>query len=971
MLFKRILYPFTLIKYILWGLFFAGFIAKIPAQSNHISWEYNYNHFGIENGLPSSETYQVYQDRSGLLWILTDRGVVRYDGFRFKTYTTDNGLCDNVNFRIVEDSNGGLWFIGYNGRLSVYKNGEMLSYQFNNELDKAIGINQTGNTALHVNPDGSIIYSTIGKKTIAISKTGKLTDLMDGMPDAGYILDFGTNLLIQRTLTLNDVQKIFLIRKKEKVFLSELLFKGIIRAKKHKQHYFLMADSKVYLYDRQNFRLISDSQTVIGLDSDDRFLYIGFYKNGVKKYRFDPKTKGLVLVGHYLPNYSVSSVFSDKNGTLWFTTLERGIYSLYNEAFQQLFVNGSKLNEEIRFVNGNKDKLILTYHVGKWQQLYPPFLYKDEGKINDLFYMLPVNDGFVFHKGIVDWSDWKDVDDRYAIIPSYKTDTSILGTDRSTRDLVQIGKRSVTRYSYRDLVSSGLIGAYYWFHFSRKDKLFMLYNNGLFVLSVKDGKIQKAYRPVLLKRLDRLTYNPVWGLVAYSTSEGLFVINEETNRASRFAPDLNLGKQILRVFFDEKDRLWVANKKGIFLLEKKAGKAVVRFFLNRDQLSCAEIMDMYAYDDILYLATKFGVQRINTRKVKKTQHEHPIYILSVHAFSKNKELDLDAVYPAKTDLIKIFLSNKRLDRRNNYRYRFGENETWNWSDKGEIVLNNPSSGIYVLEISYLDGLNHWTKPVKLGVFEVEKIIFLRWYFILIYILLFVVLFYIILKLSIQSVNKKNYMLNRMMELEQMALSAQMNPHFIFNSLNSIHSFLLYEENENAEKYLVRFAKLIRQTLSNSRVNFITIEEEYETLKNYILLENMRFKNAFTFQIECDLKRLPHHPCIPPMLIQPYVENAIVHGLAKRAGDAELFVKFYKEEGLLKVLIKDNGIGYVTSKKNKRDTGHKSYGTQITEERLKSLQGKNKEAFTVSISSADDSDREFPGTCVIVSIPLPD
>ncbi|MGV3613183.1 MAG: sensor histidine kinase [Fluviicola sp.] len=964
-----------LIRYI---LILCGFFSVINTQvffgqKKLVSWEYNYSHFGVGNGLPSSETYQVYQDKSGLLWILTDRGVVRYDGFQFKTFTTESGLCDNVNFRVVEDPNGGLWFIGYNGRLSVYKNGDMQPYQFNSKLQKSVRISRSGNTAVHVNADGSIIYSVIGKKTVAVSKTGKITDVIDGIAGAaatGHILDYGNDLLIQRATSGGDFQKIFLVKKKKKLVLGELDLYHVLRAKKHKQHYFLMSGSKVYLYDGQRFKLISDNHMVIGLDADDQFLYIGYYKNGVKKYRFDPKTKQIVFVKHYLPNYSISSVCSDRNGALWFTTLEKGIYVLYNESFQQLFVKGDKLSEEILFVSGNKNKIILTYYVGRWQQLYPPFLYKDEGEINAEFHMLPANDGFVFHKGIVDWSNWKDVDDRYAMIPSYTTDTSILGNDEVTHDLVEIGKRSVTRYQYNHLVVSGLIGDYNSFHFYGKDKLFISYYDGVFVFSVKDGKVQKAYRPVLLKRIDRLKYNRVWGLIAYSTGDGIFEINEQTNTASEFAPDLQLGKQIVRTFFDEKNRLWIANKQGIYLLEKKEGKAKVSFFLNRDQLSCSEVMDMYAYEDVLYLATKSGVQRINIRKAKKNQHKSPLAILSIHAFTKNKELEKSAIYPSKTDLIKIFLSNKKLDRRNEYRYRFGESETWNRSNKGEIILNNPSSGTYTLEVSYLDEFNHWAKPVKLGVIEVEKVIFLRWYFILLYIVLIVLLFYVILKYSIRAANRKNELLNRMMELERMALSAQMNPHFIFNSLNSIHSFLLYEENENAEKYLLRFAKLIRQTLANSRANYITISEEYDTLKNYILLENMRFRNAFAFHIECNFQELPLDPCIPPMLIQPYVENAIIHGLPKRKEGAELLIRFYKEDEHLKVMIRDNGIGYKESKRNKRDNGHKSYGTQITEERLKSFQEKNKEGFDVQINDADPSNSEFPGTCVVVTIPIP-
>jgi LytS/YehU family sensor histidine kinase len=198
----------------------------------------------------------------------------------------------------------------------------------------------------------------------------------------------------------------------------------------------------------------------------------------------------------------------------------------------------------------------------------------------------------------------------------------------------------------------------------------------------------------------------------------------------------------------------------------------------------------------------------------------------------------------------------------------------------------------------------------------------------------------------------------------------MNPHFIFNSLNSIHSFLLYEENEKAEKYLLRFAKLIRQTLSNSRVSLITVGEEYDSLNNYILLEAMRFKNVFTYKIECNFHQLPLYPCIPPMLIQPYVENAILHGLTKRPNGGELLLKFYIEDDLLKVLVQDNGIGYSESQKSKQDPNHKSYGTQITEERLKSLKGNRKTAYNVSIKPLDESNLELPGNQVILTIPIP-
>ncbi|WP_341902161.1 histidine kinase [Fluviicola taffensis] len=960
---------FQLIKHFLWGIFFVGITSVAAAQGNRISWEYNYDHFGIENGLPSSESYQVYQDKSGLLWILTDRGVVRYDGFEFRKYTVENGLSDNVNFRLVEAPNGAIWFIGYNGMLSVFEKGEMKPYVYNHKLEKAVSLVKNPHVLLHVNADRSIIYGASDKKMIAVTNKGKARVISDKLGKEGYFFEFGDQVMaFKNRETPLDSYNTYFIRNNKKVLAGKLIFGTTMRFKRHQNHLFLMASRKLYLNYQQQFKLFPENAEVISLDSDGQFLYVGLYKNGLKKYRFNPKTKTLVLVNHYLSNYSGTSVCKDRNGTLWITTLEKGLFAIYDESFSQLFVNGTNLDEDIRFINGNKDNVVITCYVGKWQQLYPPFLCKEVGKTVLKYNLLPVKNGFAFEKGTVNWGDWKDVDATYPFNPVYATDSSVVGINYNGDVISEIIGKSVVTTNIEEIYSSGIGGGINLFFMTSKRKLVILRNEGLFTFKIGNGRVLMSTQKLLSKRINFLEYNKEWGVVAISNTGEIFSVNAEKDKLEKLVVKANIGKQILNVFFDEKKRLWIATQKGLFLFVKKKEKVIVCSFLNKCLLSSGEINDLYSYKDVVYLATKFGVQKIDFRKVKKVKKGCPIGVFSILAFDKNKKLPKSKVYPATTDLIKIFLSNKLLTKRTSYKYRFGKDQTWISSDKGEIIINNPVDGNYDLEVSFLNEQNDWTESKVLASFRVEKIIFLRWYFILIYIALVGILFYAILRYTVGAVNRKNHLLNRMMELERMALAAQMNPHFIFNSLNSIHSFLLYEENENAEKYLIRFARLIRQTLANSRMSFITIEEECETLKNYILLEKMRFKDAFIFTIECEPRQMPSYPCIPPMLIQPYVENAILHGLVKRPNGGELFLKLYQENDLLKVLIQDNGIGYAASKKEKKDSKHKSYGTQITEERLKSLQGKNS-AYSVSIDTADSSDTEFPGTRVIVTIPI--
>ncbi len=956
------------------GLLFSAIAWNTVAQSNRISWDYNYAHYGIGNGLPSSETYQVYQDHAGILWILTDRGIVRYDGFGFHTYTTENGLADNVNFRTVEDPAGGVWFIGYNGLLTVFRDGKMQPYRFNNLIEKKLKTVKNPIVSLHVNPDLSIVYSSFRLGAFSISAHGQLEELPIRSIGGGSFWQFGADFLVHNyKYGVNaDPVTVFLIRNNRKFFIGKLLLAITVRVKEHKKHLFLLSDHKAFMNDGKQFELVSGGQPAIALDVDKEFVYIGYYKGGVKKFRFDPKTKKLLLVSHYLPGFSVTSALSDLNGTMWFSTLEKGVFAIHDEAFKQLSINGSRFNGDVRFITGNKTKVVLTHYVGKWQQLYPPYRCKDVGKMIYRYNLVPAKDGFAFNQGIVDWSDWSDVYDQFPGNPIYGKGTSIIGSSRPDRP-VKIMEMDWMTNSLKVLLHlrpSKLSSSYNCYYVVPDKRFFGLFDQGVYAVTIRNQRLHKEFRNVLEKRISLLEYNSVWGLIACSNSEGLFRIDPETEKASGFASDLGLGKQVLTFSFDEKDRLWVATRRGIFLLVNNSGKISVDSFLDSGALSSAEITDLYVYDNLLHLATKEGVQKIEWMHIKKKIKGFPLKLFSVNAFANNKQLIEGRVFPSQTDLIKISLYSKNLDKSPEYRYRFNADETWITSNKGEIILNNPADGNYSLEIAYLDAKEKWSDSKILYNFSVEKVIFLRWYFILLYVGLVILLFYGILKYTVKAASRKNELLNRMMELERMALSAQMNPHFIFNSLNSIHSFLLYEENENAEKYLLRFAKLIRQTLVNSRVTYITVSEEHETLNNYVLLEKMRFKNNFSYRIDCNFKELPQHACIPPMLIQPYVENAIIHGLSKKTTDAELFIGFYREGELLKVVIRDNGIGYKESVKNKRDNGHKSYGTQITEERLKSLQEKSKDGFSVQIREADESNTEFPGTEVVLTIPIP-
>jgi tetratricopeptide (TPR) repeat protein len=209
------------------------------------------------------------------------------------------------------------------------------------------------------------------------------------------------------------------------------------------------------------------------------------------------------------------------------------------------------------------------------------------------------------------------------------------------------------------------------------------------------------------------------------------------------------------------------------------------------------------------------------------------------------------------------------------------------------------------------------------------------------------------------------------ELEMQALRAQMNPHFIFNCLSSINRFILINKTEAASDYLTKFSRLIRMALHNSEKPLITLESELEALRLYLDLERLRFKNAFNYSITfintIDINAVH----IPPMLIQPFAENAIWHGLMHKKEKGNLEIEIFQQGDFLSCKIRDDGIGRKKARemKSKSASTHKSMGIQITESRIEMMQQKEQLNAFITITDLVLPDGSTGGTEVLLKIPI--
>ena len=205
-----------------------------------------------------------------------------------------------------------------------------------------------------------------------------------------------------------------------------------------------------------------------------------------------------------------------------------------------------------------------------------------------------------------------------------------------------------------------------------------------------------------------------------------------------------------------------------------------------------------------------------------------------------------------------------------------------------------------------------------------------------------------------------------------ALRAQMNPHFIFNSLNSIQKYILKNEHYEASQYLTKFSRLIRLILDHSNQNAISISSELDLLKLYVEMESLRFDNKFDYQIETDPDISTETSEIPSMLIQPYVENAIWHGLLHKEDRGKLTIQFTKKDNHnIIVTIEDNGVGRERSAelKSKQVLKKKSYGIQITENRISIINRVQNINASARITDLKNTDGQACGTRVELYIPI--
>jgi ligand-binding sensor domain-containing protein/signal transduction histidine kinase len=423
---------------------------------------------------------------------------------------------------------------------------------------------------------------------------------------------------------------------------------------------------------------------------------------------------------------------------------------------------------------------------------------------------------------------------------------------------------------------------------------------------------------------------------------------------------------------DKSGTLWIGTQHGLNRFVD--GSFIV--YDKQDGLISDEVHSLYMSNDgVLWVGTNNGVTRLYTRTAENFRSSLPLYI--THASASGIPIGNNDMLPHDRNNVQFEFVGITYRYPDNimYRYRIEDiDREWQEATQRSVNYSSLPAGHYIFQVQARDKSGTWGNIVSFS-FSIRPAFWETWWFQSIGIAGTGLLLVLIARWQINRRRKKELeqlaLQYRILQLEQKALQALMNPHFIFNALNSIHRYIRTHDEEQAGEYLAKFAKLIRITFESIQNTFVVLEEEVQRLELYLSLEQLRFGNRLTYTIHVDSAVDGADIRVPSMILQPYVENAILHGIMSLDKGGHITVDIRQKDEELILTVDDNGIGIETARSNKKnsDGGRRSSGMLLTEERLRLLSRLAGMNIVLTISEKPEDFHGRRGTTVEIVLPV--
>jgi ligand-binding sensor domain-containing protein len=916
-----------------------------------------------EDQFEGTDIYCVTQDKEGDYWFATDEGLFRHDGYAFFRIETDEMNTVSL-FNFVRDSRGTIYCNNLNHQVFKIKDGKCSLIYVTEDNGNDI--------SLVVTAEDELIVST-GRVAYLLDKSHALVDQI-GYENAylsiPYTLKEGVTIMQPA-----GYPELFVLKQGTHRFEKQAVEARFARAGlrffqlKGKNYALDLENGDIFSFDLSNFRFnylatLPNCSVKIALrlyELGDE-IWMATSSGGVQRFRSEKDfyrpppliykdelishvyldSEGNVLLSTFdhglrvIPNlnsndvlgelsgYNITRVEPGANGSLYFGTRSGEIISWQGD-LKVLLSGGVKAIETLRNPTGS------------------PYLFSDQQGYSVTH--LPSNKTSVFAEGSL----------KNAIQSGEHT--FVVALNRGVQE-IEMDPRSGT--SVRTEVI--YVGRAYTIGLEKATQCLYISTREGILYKVGDGALQNlmlkgmSVNATCIQSLKEKTF--------ISTRKKGILCLQKGKIVAQLQPRLAGEDLIITQFIYHEGRFYANSQKGFVVLDAKGH---VLHILNRAYgLSANKVIDFCIQQGTLWIVHSRGVQRFPLGSIGAEKYQPGIRLREIQVndrtISQGKQTHF---FSSNERKFRFLLQSPTLRHRENTFYHFrliGLDSKWHIQsyDKNEITYNALAPGDYQLEYK-AENMGNFS-PTHVFKFHISAPFYVRWWFIsgCVVVFLSLVLFIYRRQLAIQQ--RKAQQINELNASRLTAIQSQMNPHFIFNSLNSIQDLVLKGDIDNSYTFITKFSNLVRRTLSYSDKDFIEFEQEIKLLELYLSLEKLRFKEELNYSIESEgIEDI----LIPPMLIQPFIENALVHGLLHKEGTKMLQVNFTLEGDLLHCEIKDNGIGRKRAReiKARQRSGHESFAVNAIRKRFEIL--KDHHAGRLGFEYIDSEE----GTTVQLTLPV--
>lgn len=942
---------------------------NVRAESN------TYTNYQFEQGFKASNGYCLFQDSKGYIWIGSENGLMRFNGYEFKTYTTRDGLPDNEILNIAEDRDGRLWLSPYTNAISYIKNGKVFN-QDNDTMLKSLRIRSSPsnilidcyNTVWIYNKD---IFSglTADNKRIAFTRFAK-----------GVYLAW-----------LNDEKKLMVADTKGSILQwdnEKFISKGQAPAVPYQiarftnSLYINFKEQKLYRHttgtDRELFSKAIPLPTILNVRDIKHLSPTELYvtsDNGVYVIDINSGT----IKEHLLKGYKVGSILKARDQSLWLGTIGKGIFRISKTPVKSIKFPGSP--PSVLFLKGTKDGMYGTTDDARLMEVkLRDDKLSDQVKFSYLDRNNPFNPCvYVFPYGQNKWLACAD----HLILDATKTRLRPFKTGWISKSVIREDLNKLLVASIHGIIRYDLstLQSVDTFLFKQRVMVVAKVNHTIYAGTL-DGLIaiidkHRSYPvlpdiPAMRKHITALCpgkNNMLW--CAYNTElAGL------RNDSLITLIDIKNGLQCNRISCIQAtgDFLWVGTDNGLYAIKQHPPYNIVRHITFASGLNSNQVNTLDIHENKIWIGTPKGVNYFDEGDIFLERDSTKIIINSISnagsllTSSKDRIVLKDKSLTIDFDAIDFSGGTKTF-----FEYRIDKG-TWALLESKSLYFPTLPYGEFTLSIRAFSP--NWIGGAMFQqVFYNPWPFYRTWWFIASVSVAVIALLILGVSAFISKARKKDKkrlgIQKNLLLLEQTALQGQMNPHFIFNCIAAIKQYYNSGDITRANNFVHAFSSLIRQTFEMGTETFLSLDKELNYLVQYLSVEKERFKDSFNYQINKQTLLPDNKINVPALLLQPIVENAIRHGVRHLPkGKGMILVAVHQKEGIVEFTITDNGIGRKKSKILKeQDFIGNMTSTTINEKRIHILNQLFDGKIMMHTEDLVGDNGEGVGTKVSISFPV--